>query len=41
LDADLFRTFAQQAGLNFEIVSEGKNFDYLARLSNELPAKVE
>jgi len=33
LDAELFSTFAHQAGLNFEIISEGKNFDYLARLT--------
>jgi hypothetical protein len=33
MDADLFRTFAHQAGLNFEIVGEGKNFDYLACLT--------
>lgn len=41
LDANLFHTFAKQVGFNFEIIKKGKNFDYLARLSNELPAKVE
>lgn len=33
IDQDLFSAYAQKAGFDFEIVLEGANYDYLARLT--------
>lgn len=35
LDPRLFAAYADEAGFNFEIIVEGDNFDYLARLTHK------